>query len=118
MFLRLWTHGWDCFASPVPIAFHYKPESLIRDRPIANKYNVSLQKSEQETRAAGFARLLHILGIAVSSDPPLDAEKYGLGTVRTVDQFEAFFGFSFRRQCILDPSRGHKEPFVGILLSR
>jgi hypothetical protein len=45
------------------------------------------------------ARARHLLGVETSSDPAVlvEIEKYGLGTERTIDQYERFSGLSFRQ---------------------
>jgi len=90
---RLWTHGWDIFAINEVILFHNYSDT-IKERSRHwddNKYwgkinNISLN------------RVLHLLGSTPTNDINAlkDIEKYNIGTVRTLEEYEDFAGVNFK----------------------
>lgn len=98
--VRLWTHGWDIFCPSENIVFHeYKRPKAPKFWKYANEKTNQQTKSRAERRIQRMLKALHRENhtrIVPDDDPdPLvhaDADKYGLGTTRTLDQYYAYAG--------------------------
>ena len=90
--VRLWTSGWDIFSPNKAIAWH--DYGNRPDRPRHWKDRVDWGKLSDRA----YRRMRHMLGIRPSTDPEdlLEIEKYGLGTSRTLAEFERYSGLDFR----------------------
>jgi len=94
MAVRLWTSGWDFFAPNEVVVYHNYKSS-------GTKY-----KSHHWHDHQGWAvldrkamkRVRHLLGIEPSHDPEAlaEIERYGLGSRRTLAEYEAFSGIHFK----------------------
>ncbi len=99
--VRLWTAGWDLFVpNQVLIYHHYAPTGGRKvpwlDDPESHRlHDVSVQ------------RLRHLFGMQPSTDRRAlyDLDRYGLGTARTLAQYEAFAGVRFRDRRVEDWAR-------------
>lgn len=94
--VRLWTHGWDAHSpDDVPI-YHYYGRGEQRPRHWAD--NPAWGQLDQRS----LSRLRHLFGIERSTDPTvLEAlDRYGLGTARTLAEFEAYADVDLGRQRI------------------
>lgn len=88
--VRLWTHGWNIFFPNQVIARHdYK-------RHTAKRHWTDRQGWGDLDRRAK-ARIRYLLGISDGLDAQYltEIDKYGLGTARTLQQYEALTGISF-----------------------
>lgn len=94
--VRLWTHGWDLFAPNY--LFMYHDYSTNRGRP----RNWDDNRDWTSLNRRSFARVRHLLGIELSSDPEVvaDLDRYGLGQVRSLSEYEAFADVRFARRHI------------------
>ncbi len=95
MSARLWTHGWDFFAPNEPLIWHdYTKGSRPRHWDDHDAW------TKLSKRAA--ARLNHLLGMAPASDPEAlqEIERFGLGTVRSLDEYQAYSGVDFKNRLI------------------
>lgn len=91
MAVRMWTSGWDIFVPNAVLAFHdygQRPE-----RPRHWKDQTDWDKLNQHARK----RIRYLLGIETNRDEDLvDIERYGLGTARSLAEYEAFSRLDFR----------------------
>jgi hypothetical protein len=89
--VRLWTSGWDIFVPNAVVAYHdygRRPE-----RPRHWKDQTDWDTLNQHARK----RIRHLLGIERGNVTDLpDIERYGLGKVRTLADYEVFAGLDFR----------------------
>ncbi len=97
MSVRLWTHGWDLFCPNEILIYHdYAGTPAPGERKRAKHWSDNRNWKKMHTGA--MARVRHLLGMEVISDPELikDLDKYPLGTERTLKDYEAFSGVNFR----------------------
>jgi SAM-dependent methyltransferase len=96
---RFWTHGWDIFTPNQVVAYHDYTKRPARPRHWEDQENwASLRQ-----RAA--KRLKTMLGMeaqAPASDDPalIEFDRYGLGSTRSLEAYEAFSGLDFRARLI------------------
>lgn len=102
---RLWTSGWDIFTPNRHVIWH----AYTKDRRRHwhdNEWWGKLQNLSVQ-------RILHLLGAGTAKDPAAlhDIEKYGLGQVRSLAEYESFGKISFARRLIdgKDPGRIESE---------
>lgn len=93
--IRLFTHGIDMYAPKQTFLYH-----LYYD-PRKDKKNLHWNDQKQEENSiqrSSLDRVKYILGMShqFPEDNATDIGKYGLGTVRTVQQWEAFAGFNLQ----------------------
>lgn len=103
MTLRAFTHGYDLFHPCETIVWHdYVREDAVKhwdDHTEANKTGV--EWSAQDQRSKNKIRKL-------LSGEPLDA--FGLGSARTIEEFEEYAGLSFRLRKAQDYTIRSEEP--------
>lgn len=89
---RLWTNGWEIYCPNEVIAYHNYSKQIERPRHWAEK-NDWVELSRRSRR-----RIRHILGIAIikDNDDLVEIERYGLGSIRTLAEYEAFSGLDFK----------------------
>lgn len=89
--VRMWTSGWDIFVPNAVVAYHdygQRPE-----RPRHWKDQTDWDKLNQHARK----RIRYVLGMTRTRDADLtEMERYGLGTARSLADYEAFAGLDFR----------------------
>lgn len=92
---RMYTHGWDMYHPNKPVIYHYYSRDERR-----NHYEDHHNWQERDQHA--FARIRHIMGMELSADPSItaEAEHYGFGTVRTLEEYEHFAGVNFMERSI------------------
>lgn len=97
--LRLYTHGWDIFSARRPFLYHfYNVGPKAPSRPMHWR---DLHKEDEKRiaflRERGLARFNHITRHKISADPEVirELDQYGLGTVRTLADYEAYTGIDF-----------------------
>ncbi len=88
--VRLWTHGWNIFFPNQPIARHDYA------RHTAKRHWTDRQGWGELDRRAK-ARIRYLLGLSDGLDEQYltEIDRYGLGTARTLQQYEALTGISF-----------------------
>ena len=90
---RLWTSGWEIYCPNEVIAYHNYSQQTARPRHWVDQtdwVNLSLRSRR---------RIRHILGIEIinnDSDDLVGIERYGLGSVRTLAEYEVFSGLDFK----------------------
>ena len=91
---RLWTSGWNIFAPSRGIVFH--GYSVMRRHWKDHKNGSELNEAAQK-------RVRHLLGIEVSNDKNIlhDINKYGLGSCRTLSEYESFAQIDLKNNLII-----------------
>ena len=105
--VRLWTSGWDMFAPNEVLIYHYYGH---RD---GDKKHWVDHKGWNELSKRSYRRVRHLLGTEISRDPEVIVElvKYGLGTKRSLSDYERFSGVDFKNQAVSDKtSKGEFVP--------
>jgi hypothetical protein len=92
---RIFTAGWDVFAPGACLIHHFYGRSKA-----AKVWSDNRDWSTHNARS--IARIKHLLGTAPSGDPDVTdgLDRYGLGRVRTLAQFEAFARVDFRARTV------------------
>lgn len=97
--VRLFTHGWDLFAPTVNALWHcYGPSKPVAYTPWGDNGNAGPLITRSRIRAR------HLLGLEAAAQPePLEElPRYGLGTHRTVADYQRFAGLDFATQLLED----------------
>ena len=96
MAVRLWTHGWDLFVPNDCLLYHDYTEGR-RD-----KRHWSDNRDWHALSVKAAKRVMHMLGTEESDDPDITAEldRYGLGTARTLAEYQRFAGIDFAARTI------------------
>lgn len=91
MAARLWTRGYDFYTPDFSLIGH--DYNKVESGPSPHGWYKNLAKA-QHVKEASKARMRTILGIKGQHDPDIEAEigPYGLGTKRTIKQFEEYVG--------------------------
>ncbi len=122
--VRLYTHGWDVFTPNKVIAYHDYTKRPGRRRHWHD------HKRWDDMNRLSLARVRHLLGMEVATDAEVlrQLDRFGLGTRRSLEQYEAFSTIDFRRRTIAgkdalalemskapdDIRRINREKFAGI----
>lgn len=98
MTVRLWTHGWDLYNPTKVVAYH------LGSRAHRRWFRESQQGDEVQREELAKRRILGMLGDpdCLKNVPPA---QFGLGTARTLKQYEAFAGVNFRAKVVEDRAR-------------
>lgn len=89
MAARLWTWGWDFFAPPETVLYHL----WSRDhRPSFRE--LKTEKSEDE-QMKSMMRVRKLLGEGTTAQNVEELGRYGLGSVRSLREYERLLGVSF-----------------------
>ena len=93
--VRLWTHGYDLFHPNRLVIFH----DWNRDK---RPTHFSDHKDWGKDNDRAFARVRHLLKMETATDPNVlqDIDKYGLGKVRTLEEYQAYSGVNFAHRTI------------------
>ena len=93
---RLWTHGWDIYSPSKVIAYHDYTNRPDRVRHWKDEVDWA------KLNTISVARVRHLLGVEASDDQEVlvDMDDYGLGTARSLAEYEAFSGIGFADQTI------------------
>ena len=110
--VRLWTHGWDIYYPNILIVFH----DWKRHR---RRTHFQDHHAWERLDSRSVKRALHLLGSQRSNDPDVlqDLSKYGLGTERTLDQYQAYSGVNFYKKHFSDQAR-RGDPYPPFIRSR
>lgn len=94
--VRLWTHGWDILSPNRVVAYHNYTKGPDRAR------HWSDHAEWRKLNKRSVARVRHLLGMEESGDAEVlrDMERFGLGTQRTLAEYEAFSGLGFKERTI------------------
>jgi hypothetical protein len=93
---RLWTHGWDIF-TPTRVTVYHEYSERPNKRRHWEDHKLWVKLSER-----GAERVRHLMGTEASKDPQVlqDIERFGLGSQRSLAQYEAFAKVDFKRKLI------------------
>jgi glycosyltransferase involved in cell wall biosynthesis len=105
MSLRLYTHGWDVFSPRTNLIYHfYFGSGESNQRRLHWQDNESWLELAQRSRRR-FAALVSAKIDHTGEDALVDIEKYSLGSVRTLKQFEDFTGIDFTARRVSQKSQ-------------
>jgi hypothetical protein len=117
---RLYTHGWDVFSQTQIILYHcYNPtvdfERSPKDTPkkdVPRRLHIHDVPGWIKMDDMGRQRYDHIMGHTLSNDPKIIAEieKYGMGTVRTLEEYQEFCGINYKTRVVSE--KGFQCGFV------
>lgn len=100
--VRFWTHGWETFNPGKIVAYHLYARQISKDSGEVRRIRQGNRHGRENPSARllsarARARFRHLLQIERSHDHEVtqDIAQYGLGTARTLHQYEQFLGFSF-----------------------
>lgn len=92
---RLWTSGWGIYCPNKIVAYHNYSKQVARPRHWVDQTNWVNSLMVRSHR-----RIRHILGIETMGndcdDDRIEIERYGLGSIRTLAEYEAFSGLDFK----------------------
>ena len=108
MATRMWTYGWDLFAPIETLIYHAYGKKLHRKTHMAD--NCDWLKRERMSRA----RVAHLIGSVRSNDDNTlkDMEAYGLGTARTLEDYQRLSGIHFVNRTIAFSAREGRFPYA------
>lgn len=94
--VRLWTHGWDIY-TPTRVAVYHEYSERLNKRRHWHDHKLWTELSERAAR-----RIRHLLGTEPTSDAQAlnDIERFGLGSRRSLAEYEVFAGVDFGRKLI------------------
>jgi glycosyltransferase involved in cell wall biosynthesis len=92
--VRLWTNGWDFFGPAEALIWHQYTKVV---RPL--HWGDNVRWDELET--VSLARMRHLVAMQPGpTDPPVDMTGFGLGSLRSLQQYQQMSGIDFRAQTI------------------
>jgi hypothetical protein len=93
---RLWTHGWDIY-TPNKVVVYHEYERRESKRRHWDDHGQWLELSRRSER-----RIRHLLGTEPCTDAQVlvDIDRYGLGSRRSLADYEALAGVDFRRRLV------------------
>jgi predicted 2-oxoglutarate/Fe(II)-dependent dioxygenase YbiX len=100
---RLFTHGFDVYSLKDILLYHYYRDGADAGNKHPPQHwddNPGWLRLQDRARK----RLGHLLGHTLSENPHItrDIEKYGLGTARSLKEYESFCGVDFRQRIVSD----------------
>lgn len=106
---RLWTHGWDIFV-PTQCAVYHEYSERQNKRRHWHDHKLWTELSERAAR-----RIRHLLGTGPTDDALAlqDLSRFGLGSRRSLADYEAFAGVDFKRKLIGGKSQDQIEAELG-----
>ncbi len=99
--VRLWTHGYDIYHPNENVLFHYYKEAGDK----TNRTHWNDHDKWHVLNGRAIKRLEYLLGAEEkqNADVLIDIEKYGLGNVRTLQQYQEVAGVNFKDK-LLSPA--------------
>jgi hypothetical protein len=104
--VRLWTHGYDLFGPNRVIMWHRASQARPMDHQIIPGYEQRVELSAKRCQV--------LLNRLECDDPAVtqDLERYGLGSVRTLQEYEEWSGVDFKNQTFSEDAKlGLFKPF-------
>lgn len=112
--VRAYTHGYDPYHPTVPLAWHeYTRRNRVKvwdDHSDDTKKSGHIETAWWERDLRSKARNRALLGMSLPDDPVVDPGAYGLGTVRTLRDYERYAGISFRHHSVRQSTLDRDEP--------
>jgi hypothetical protein len=108
--VRAYTHGWDVFSPPGVFVYHYYYEP---DKGEKRALHWSDNRDWAHLLNISRARCNYLLaGITPVGHPEAlkDITKYGLGSVRTIEEFQTFSGIDFKKKTV--SARATQSQFI------
>lgn len=101
--VRLYTHGYNGYTPHQSFMWHYYRKAQDNVRPL-HWQDHSDHSARQRTART---RIKHLLNIEYTTDAKalVNLDRYGLGLHRSMHDYEAFAGISFRNQVLTDKAR-------------
>ncbi|MDX2074577.1 MAG: GlcNAc-transferase family protein [Alphaproteobacteria bacterium] len=100
--LRLYTHGWDVYVPRMQLLYHFYNVGEETAHPLHWRDLKAAGEAQKIDflAARGLARLNHLTGYKPSSDSRtlIEIEKYGMGKMRSIADFESFVGVDFKKK--------------------
>jgi hypothetical protein len=100
--MRLYTHGWNVYCPSRVLVYH---QYFDNSGPTPNRPQHWRDfKGWGEYQKIGKARFNHLSNFAPSADPNVlvDLEKYSLGNVRSLEEYQTFCGVDFQTKTLTD----------------
>lgn len=98
--LRLFTHGYNTYNPSAPICYHRYDEETGTKRPRYWDKGFGAKKAAMSRSAR---RVWAMMGYPISEDyDKTDLDKYGLGTARTVHEYEQWSGVDIANRSVAD----------------
>lgn len=107
---RAFTHGWEVYHPPGTYLYHYYHEPHKGETRILHWDDRRDWRDLQRLSRARYNYLLAGVVTENSTEAMVDIEKYGLGTARTLRDFEEFTGIDFKNKTVSE--RGLKAQFI------
>ena len=101
--VRAFTHGYDIYHLDRPIMWHFYERS-------GNIRHWDDDKNWGDLNSESFRRFKALLG--VDGTPPMDFGQYGLGSERTLQEFEHFAGINFKERRVHIDTKNYQPPPV------
>ncbi|WGS45876.1 UDP-N-acetylglucosamine-transferase [Burkholderia sp. JSH-S8] len=115
--VRAFTHGYDLYHPHRLIAWHeYTRRHRVKmwdDHNGDAKARGKISRDWVDLNSAAFQRNRTLFGIDGAAPPDDRFGEYGFGTARTVDEYEAYAGISFRHRGIQRATLDHLPPTPG-----
>ncbi|MFT4066122.1 GlcNAc-transferase family protein [Paraburkholderia sp.] len=112
--VRAFTHGYDLYHPHCLIAWHeYTREHRVRmwdDHTDQAKQRGEIDEHWGERSARAYRRNRALLGVDGETYAQHDFGKYGLGTERTVAEYETYAGISFACRGVHEATLNHEPP--------
>ncbi len=115
--VRLWTKGYDIYHPNENVLYHYYKKA----GDPTNRTHWADHAQWGALNHLSVARARHLLGMNISNDPQVLAEidTYGLGTVRSLEDYERASGLHFKTRIIEDKAKRRMEiPMQGMMLTQ
>lgn len=111
---RAYTHGYDLYHPTTVIAWHeYTRKGRVKiwdDHTTTQKNKGHIELDWVERNNLCHARNKILLGVDGTDQSQIDFKQYGLGTARTLLQYEEYAGISFKYKGVQQYTLDRKEP--------
>ena len=103
MSVRLWTHGYDIYHPNENVLYHYYRQT----GDVTHRTHWGDNTEWYLINQRALARVQHLLTGAPTDHPEAlrEVEKYGLGSVRSLAEYEAISGINFKQATITEDAR-------------
>jgi len=112
--VRAFTHGYSLFHPHCPVTWHEyirkKKKKMWDDHSAENKEKNLIESAWYERDQLSHKRNRILFGIDGEDQSQIDFGKYGLGTVRTLHQYEEYAGISFANRGVHQDTLDGKPP--------